>query len=102
MAHWRYSSRSDTKAATERLHLPGSIPERDDRDDGKLYNTATVYNPNGQSVAPIATRRTTQNGLGELIAIHRKVHLFDIEIPGKITFKVSAKRHEGHNLRLRS
>lgn len=25
---------------------------------------------------------------GELIAMHRKVHLFDIDIPGKITFKV--------------
>ena len=26
---------------------------------------------------------------GELVATHRKVHLFDIDIPGKITFKVS-------------
>ena len=26
---------------------------------------------------------------GELVAIHRKVHLFDIDIPGKITFKVA-------------
>lgn len=25
---------------------------------------------------------------GELVAMHRKVHLFDIDIPGKITFKV--------------
>ena len=25
---------------------------------------------------------------GELVATHRKVHLFDIDIPGKITFKV--------------
>ena len=25
---------------------------------------------------------------GELVALHRKVHLFDIEIPGKIVFKV--------------
>lgn len=51
--------------------LGGSIPERDES-DGKLYNTSTVYNPNG-----------------ELIAIHRKVHLFDIDIPGGITFKES-------------
>ncbi|CCO28054.1 DnaJ homolog subfamily A member 2 [Rhizoctonia solani AG-1 IB] len=51
--------------------LGGSIPERDES-DGKLYNTATVYNPQG-----------------ELIAIHRKVHLFDIDIPGGITFKES-------------
>ena len=26
---------------------------------------------------------------GELVAIHRKVHLFDIDIPGKIRFKAS-------------
>ena len=26
--------------------------------------------------------------LGDLVAIHRKVHLFDIDIPGKIKFKV--------------
>lgn len=51
--------------------LGGSIPERDES-DGKLYNTATVYNPKG-----------------ELVAIHRKVHLFDIDIPGGITFKES-------------
>lgn len=27
--------------------------------------------------------------LGDLTAIHRKVHLFDIDIPGKIAFKVN-------------
>jgi predicted amidohydrolase len=26
---------------------------------------------------------------GQLLATHRKVHLFDIDIPGKITFKES-------------
>lgn len=51
--------------------LGGSIPERD-ISDGKVYNTATVYSPKG-----------------DLIAIHRKVHLFDIDIPGKIKFKES-------------
>lgn len=30
---------------------------------------------------------------GELVATHRKVHLFDIDIPGKITFKVSCIRY---------
>ncbi|THH20930.1 hypothetical protein EW146_g499 [Bondarzewia mesenterica] len=53
--------------------IGGSIPERDAA-DGKLYNTATVYNPQGK---------------GDLVATHRKVHLFDIDIPGKITFKES-------------
>ncbi|KAF8758603.1 putative oxidoreductase C terminal [Rhizoctonia solani] len=42
--------------------LGGSIPERDEVDDPPK---------------------------GELVAIHRKVHLFDIDIPGGITFKES-------------
>lgn len=46
--------------------IGGSIPERDGE---KLFNTCTVWNPEGQ-----------------LIASHRKMHLFDIDIPGKITF----------------
>jgi len=50
--------------------LGGSIPERDE--DDKLYNTATVYDPQGN-----------------LITTHRKIHLFDIDIPGKIRFKES-------------
>jgi len=53
--------------------IGGSFPERDAK-DGKVYNTCTVYNPKG-----------------ELVVIHRKVHLFDIDIPGKITFQESAK-----------
>lgn len=30
-----------------------------------------------------------RNDVGELVATHRKVHLFDIDIPGKIKFKVN-------------
>ncbi|KAK9728218.1 Omega-amidase nit3 [Basidiobolus ranarum] len=48
----------------------GSIPEKSD--DDKFYNTCTVYNPKG-----------------ELVAKHRKIHLFDIDIPGKIRFQES-------------
>lgn len=51
--------------------IGGSIPERDAK-DGKLYNTMTVWSPEGQ-----------------MLAKHRKVHLFDIDVPGKITFKES-------------
>ncbi|KAI9446840.1 carbon-nitrogen hydrolase [Lactarius indigo] len=51
--------------------LGGSIPEKDPS-DGNVYNTSTVYSPQG-----------------ELVATHRKVHLFDIDILGKITFKES-------------
>eukprot|EP00879_Flechtneria_rotunda_P013888 GHRR01014504.1.p1 GENE.GHRR01014504.1~~GHRR01014504.1.p1 ORF type:complete len:233 (+),score=53.57 GHRR01014504.1:194-892(+) len=47
----------------------GSIPERS---NGKLYNTCCVF-----------------DGAGKLLAKHRKTHLFDIDIPGKMTFKES-------------
>ena len=49
--------------------IGGTIPERDGE---KLFNTCTIWNPNG-----------------ELISKYRKMHLFDIDIPGKITFKES-------------
>jgi len=61
--------------------LGGSIPEREDTPEGeKLYNTATVYDPQGN-----------------LITTHRKVHLFDIDIPGKIRFKESETLSPGNN-----
>jgi omega-amidase len=44
----------------------GSIPERS---RGRLYNTCCVFGTDGK-----------------LKAKHRKIHLFDIDIPGKITF----------------
>lgn len=50
--------------------IGGSIPEREES-TGKIFNTLTAYDP-----------------LGKRIATHRKVHLFDIDIPGGITFKV--------------
>lgn len=47
----------------------GSIPEID---HGKLYNSCFVFDRKGS-----------------LIGKHRKMHLFDIDIPGQITFKES-------------
>ena len=49
--------------------IAGSIPERE---GDNLYNTCCIF-----------------DNKGELIDTHRKVHLFDIDIPGKITFKES-------------
>uniref|UniRef100_A0A8D0BH91 omega-amidase n=1 Tax=Salvator merianae TaxID=96440 RepID=A0A8D0BH91_SALMN len=49
--------------------IGGSIPEED---AGKLYNTCTVFSPDGT-----------------MIAKHRKIHLFDINVPGKIRFQES-------------
>lgn len=55
-------------AQAEDIYLvAGSIPEKDDH--GHYYNTSTVFNP-----------------AGRMIAKHRKIHLFDIDIPGGITF----------------
>ncbi|MEB3323713.1 MAG: nitrilase-related carbon-nitrogen hydrolase [Cyanobacteriota bacterium] len=50
--------------------IAGSIPERGA--DGRLYNTATVIDPQGR-----------------LRAKHRKVHLFDVDVPGGIRFRES-------------
>ncbi|MGI6549133.1 MAG: carbon-nitrogen hydrolase family protein [Syntrophomonadales bacterium] len=47
--------------------VAGSIPERGD--EGKIYNTSLVFDPEGR-----------------MIAKHRKMHLFDVDIPGGITF----------------
>ena len=58
--------------------IGGSIPEKD---GDRLYNTCPVFDPSGS-----------------LIAKHRKVHLFDIDIPGKITFKESTNLSPGNEL----
>ena len=53
------------------IHIAGgSIPERE---GGHVYNTATLWDPEGT-----------------LILRHRKVHLFDVDIPGGIRFTESA------------
>ncbi|CDK25713.1 unnamed protein product [Kuraishia capsulata CBS 1993] len=52
------------------LVIGGSYPERGQ--DDKIYNTSVSFNRQG-----------------EIIAKHRKAHLFDIDIPGGITFKES-------------
>jgi predicted amidohydrolase len=53
------------------VHLVGgTVPELDDR--GRVYNTALFVGPDGR-----------------LLAKHRKVHLFDVDIPGGITFRES-------------
>lgn len=49
--------------------------------DGQLYNTSFIFDEEG-------------NFLGR----HRKVHLFDIDIPGQITFKESAVLSAGQDI----
>jgi predicted amidohydrolase len=56
----------------------GSIPERE---GDCLYNTSFVFNREGH-----------------IIAKHRKVHLFDVDIPGGISFQESAVLSSGHKI----
>lgn len=51
--------------------IGGTIPERN-TSENKIYNTCTVWSPEGT-----------------LMATYRKIHLFDINIPGGITFRES-------------
>lgn len=57
--------------------IGGSIPEKVDE---KCFNTCVAYGPNG-----------------EMLAKHRKIHLFDIDVPGKITFKESDALSPGNS-----
>lgn len=55
-----------------RIHLlVGSVAER--LDAQRCYNTSLLYGPDGR-----------------LIALYRKIHLFDVDIPGGATFRESA------------
>jgi omega-amidase len=58
--------------------IGGSIPEAD---QGKYYNTCLVFSPEGQ-----------------LLATHRKIHLFDIDIPGKARFRESETLSPGSTM----
>jgi len=71
-------------AKEENIHvLAGSIPEleRDDENDtDSIYNTAVFFDNNGKQ-------------LGK----HRKMHLFDIDVKGKIYFKESDTLSAGND-----
>lgn len=58
--------------------IGGSIPERA---EGRLYNSCFIF-----------------DGTGKQIGRHRKVHLFDIDIPGKITFRESETLSAGESV----
>jgi omega-amidase len=59
--------------------IAGSIPERGA--DGRHYNTATVIDPQGR-----------------LLAKHRKLHLFDVDVPSGIRFRESDSLSPGQAL----
>ena len=56
----------------------GSIPERE---NDKLFNTCVIINPEGN-----------------IVGKHRKVHLFDIDVPGKIRFMESESLTPGNEV----
>lgn len=56
----------------------GSFPEVD---AAGVYNTCVSFNPSG-----------------EIMAKYRKMHLFDIDVPGGITFKESDTLKPGNEL----
>ncbi|KAL4455429.1 hypothetical protein ABPG74_012581 [Tetrahymena malaccensis] len=61
------------------MFIIGSIPEK--TSDDKLYNTGIAINSDGQ-----------------LSAIHRKIHLFDINIPGRAVYKESDTFSSGNQI----
>lgn len=75
-----FHSLSSIAAEAKAYLVGGSIPELD-KETNKFYNTSLVFSPSGS-----------------LIGSHRKTHLFDIEIPGKITFKESEVLTPGNQL----
>ncbi|WP_430886391.1 carbon-nitrogen hydrolase family protein [Fusibacter sp. JL216-2] len=66
---YTFSQLSEWAAEHGLIIVGGSIPEKS---GAHVYNTSFVFNSNGQC-------------LGK----HRKAHLFDIDVPGGITFKES-------------
>ncbi len=62
--------------------IGGSIPEKEIiKGEKKLYNTTYVFNKEGKEIGK-----------------HRKVHLFDIDIKGKVTFKESTTLSPGETI----
>ena len=79
-----YHALSAMAADNKVFLIGGSLPESVADTSGiKYYNTSLVFD--------------TQ---GKLLATHRKVHLFDIDIPGKITFKESEVLSPGDKVTL--
>lgn len=59
--------------------VAGSILER--AGDGKGFNTSLVFDPEGN-----------------LITVYRKLHLFDVDLPGEVTFKESSFVEPGNRI----
>ena len=71
--------------------LAGSIPE-------KVINENNKNNENNENNEKIYNTSCLFDNKGNLIGKHRKVHLFDIDVEGKITFKESDTLSPGENI----
>ncbi|MFU2191950.1 carbon-nitrogen hydrolase family protein [Methanobacterium sp. MZD130B] len=66
-------------AKSEKTYIvAGSIPEKH---NGKTYNSSFFFNPEG-----------------EIIGVHRKIHLFDIDVPDEVSFKESQTLTAGNKI----
>ena len=64
-----------------KLHLvAGSITERGP-DQDRSYNTSVLFGPDGKR-----------------IAVYRKIHLFDVDLPGRVSFKESDGKLSGQEV----
>lgn len=75
-----YTSQQLSKAAADHqvYIVGGTIPELGEND--RIFNTCTVWGPNG-----------------DLLAKHRKMHLFDIDVKGGMRFKESETLSPGND-----
>ncbi|KAK7923000.1 Hydrolase [Apiospora marii] len=84
---WRPRPRHTSLAASPDSETMTSAADKEgeeaDRKKKKYYNTSLTFGPDGG-----------------LLASHRKVHLFDIDIPGKITFRESDVLSPGNKVTL--
>lgn len=77
-----YHALSKLAAEAKAYLVGGSIPEYETKSK-KYYNTSLIFSPEGK-----------------LLDTHRKVHLFDIDIPGKISFHESEVLSPGNKVTL--
>ena len=73
---------SKTASEEKKYIIAGSIPEKEATSTSeRIYNTSFMFNPDGK-----------------IIAKHRKMHLFDIDVKGKIYFKESDTLNAGNQI----
>jgi predicted amidohydrolase len=76
--------------------IGGSIPEREVKVNEA--GTGGKGNGGGEEKERLFNTSLVFGKKGELLATHRKVHLFDIDIPGGITFKESEVLSPGNKV----